>query len=193
MRLIKFTQLLLLILLPLGFCNATAQEIGNCTVKLAQLPRAGELRGFHLGMSADEFKARAPQLKLARTDAFGSSAVNVFPAFEPKIDPATFAELKTVSLEFLDNKLTSLWIGYEGSFKWQTMDEFTTGISAALKLPAAWSAGSGARSSRLNCDDFTVIVAMIGQSPSLKLIDKAAQVTLDKRKAAAEEKADQPQ
>lgn len=192
MRPIKFTQLLSLLLL-LGCCNAIAQEAGKCTVKLAQLPRAAELRGFHLGMTADEFKARAPQLKLARTDKFGSSAVNVFPAFEPKIDPTTFAELKTVSLEFLDDKLTSLWIGYDGTFKWQTVDEFTIGISSALKLPAAWSGASGARSSRMMCDDFTVIVAMIGQSPSLKLVDKAAQITLDKRRAAAEEEAGQPQ
>lgn len=171
-------------LLLFGFLSVNAQT-GKCTVKMAQLPRIAETRGFHLGMTAQEFKERAPQLKLARTDKHGSAAVNVFPAFEPKIDPATFAELKTVSLEFLDDKLTSLWIGYDSSFKWQTVDEFTAGISAALKLPAAWNS-SGARSSRMDCEDFAVIVAMIGQSPSLKLIDKVAQTTLDKRRAAEE-------
>lgn len=168
----------------LGFSSVNAQT-GQCTVKMAQLPRVAETRGFHLGMTAQEFKARAPQLKLARTDNLGSAAVNVFPAFEPKIDAATFAELKTVSLEFLDDKLTSLWIGYDGSFKWQTIEEFTGGIAAALKLPAAWQ-GAGARASRMDCEDFAVIVAMIGQSPSLKLIDKAAQATLDKRRVADE-------
>lgn len=182
MPLIRFAWLGALALL--NFSDAHAQA-NQCAVKMAQLPRVAETRGFYLGMTAQEFKTRAPQLKLARTDNFGSAAVNVFPAFEPKIDPLTFAELKTVSLEFLDDKLSSLWIGYDSSFKWQTIEEFTEGISAALKLPAAWHS-SGARASRMDCEDFAVIVAMIGQSPSLKLIDKVAQTTLDKRRAAEE-------
>lgn len=168
----------------LGFSSINAQT-GQCTVKMGQLPRVAETRGFHLGMTAQEFKVRAPQLKLARTNNYGSAAVNVFPAFEPNIDAATFAELKTVSLEFLDNKLTSLWIGYDSSFKWQTVEEFTGGIAAALKLPAAWHS-AGVRASRMDCEDFAVIVTMIGQSPSLKLVDKVAQATLDKRRAAEE-------
>ncbi|MEJ7713302.1 MAG: hypothetical protein WKF84_26510 [Pyrinomonadaceae bacterium] len=46
--------LLLLLLLLLPIC-VSAQE-GRCTLKLAQLPRVPELRGFHLGMTADRIQ-----------------------------------------------------------------------------------------------------------------------------------------
>ncbi len=178
---------LLMLLVPV----CVSARAGRCTLKLAQLPRAAELRGFYLGMTADEFRSRAPQVKLARTDKLGSSAVNVFPAFEPKIDAASFIELKTVSLEFLDGKLTSLWIGYDSSFKWQTLDELVTGIGSALKLPVAWT-GKSARASEIDCDDFKVTVSMIGQSPSLKMVDKISQRVLDKRRADAEAAESEP-
>ncbi|MEJ7713303.1 MAG: hypothetical protein WKF84_26515 [Pyrinomonadaceae bacterium] len=38
----------------------------------------------------------------------------------------------------------------------------------------------------MDCDDFKVTVSMIGQSPSLKMVDEVSQRALDQRRAAAE-------
>jgi hypothetical protein len=46
--------------------------------------------------------------------------------------------VRTISFEFLDDRLISLWIGYNGSFKWQSMDEFLPDISKALNIPNTW-------------------------------------------------------
>ncbi|HVG38794.1 MAG TPA: hypothetical protein VM870_05880 [Pyrinomonadaceae bacterium] len=159
-----------------------------CSVTAAQLPHPPELQGLYLGMSADAFKARWPKLKIVRTDDLGSSALNVFPAYEPNIDRASMPDVRTISLEFLDNKLTSLWIGFDASFKWQELEEFTAGITPVLHLPITWEANQ--RSRQLDCADFQATISMVGQSPTIKLIDKTAQQTLEKRRA--EKEASQP-
>lgn len=163
-----------------------ATPTGKCTLKAAQLPRVGELRGMYLGMTADEFKALFPKLKLKRADESGSTAVNIFPAFEPRVEAAQVKDVKTISLEFLDDRLSVLWIGYDSSFQWQTLEEFSAGMAAALKLPGGdvtW-ATAGPRAKYLECDDFSVTAQMIGPSPSVKLTDTVAQRTLEKRRAA---------
>lgn len=162
---------------------AEAQN-AKCPLKAAELPQAAELHNLYLGMSADAFRARFPKLHPVRTDEFGSTAINIFPAFEPKIDRAAFSDIRTISLEFLDDKLTSLWIGYDVSFKWQDLDEFAAGITPVLHLPNAWE--EKARSRRMDCADFEVTIQMVGQNPTIKLIDKTAQQTLEKRRAEKE-------
>lgn len=155
-----------------------------CTLKLAELPQVPELRGFYLGMTGEQFRARAPKMPFKRADELGTTAVNIFPAFEPNVDPASFTDIKTISLEFLDNRLAMLWVGYDTTFKWQTLDECAAGIGAVLRLPDAWQAEARAR--QMECEDFQVRVAMIGQTPSVRLTDKTARQTLEKRRAAKE-------
>lgn len=165
-------------------CATTGQE-SKCPLKLADLPSAPELRGFRVGMTFEQVKARLPKLQVRPADQFGVSSFNVFPDYEPGIDKTAFEGVRTISLDLLDNRVFSIWIGYDKSFKWQTIDEFVAGITPALKLSNSWR--SKFRTRLLDCSDFTVAVIPVGESPSIKITDNAAKELLDKRQAAKEE------
>src|SRR5258708_3195090 len=110
-----------------------------CTIKIDQLPNAAELRGFRLEMTFEQVKAREPQVQFGDADQFGVTRTSINPGFDRSFDQASFTDVRTISLDFLDGRLVNLWIGYESTFKWQTLDEFVAGISKVLNLPAAWS------------------------------------------------------
>jgi len=164
---------------------AAAGQESKCTLKLAELPVATELRGFRVGMTMEQVKARLPKLRLKSANAFGFIALNIFPDYEPGIDKTAFEGVRTISLEVLDERVFSVWMGYDKSFKWQTIDEFAAGISTALKLPDAWR--TKFRTRLLDCANFTVAIIPVGESPSIKITDNTARELLDKRQAAKEE------
>jgi hypothetical protein len=161
---------------------ASAQQPA-CTLTPDQLPDALELRGFRLGMTYDQVEARVPQIRFGRADQFGVAKVSINPVFDPRFDQTSFAGVRTISLDFLDGKLVILWIGYDSTFKWQTVDEFVAGISKSLNLPAAWSAKRGGR--QLMCDKVSVFVSMIAGSPSIRISDEAAQEIVASRREEA--------
>ncbi|HEY0006805.1 MAG TPA: Ada metal-binding domain-containing protein [Pyrinomonadaceae bacterium] len=172
-------RMALLIILLAAYAPLCAAQEPRCTLKLVQLPSAPELRGFHPGMTTAEVKARVPQVAFGPVDQFGLSKTTINPDFHPQIDKTSFAGVRSVSLDFLDGRLMSLWIGYDKSFKWQTLDEFGAGMSQALHLPNAWQ--SRQRGRQLNCDDFQLTAMMVAGSPSLRISDELAQRTLTKR------------
>jgi hypothetical protein len=86
-------------------------------------------------------------------------------------------------LDFLDGRLVNLWIGYEDTFKWQTLDEFVTGMSKGLNLPSVWTVKRGAR--QLTCEGFSVFASLIAGSPSIRLTDDPAQETIATRREEA--------
>jgi len=153
----------LLLVAGLTAATASAQQ-ATCALKIDQLPESAELRGFHVGMTFEQAKAHVQQVQLARPDEFGVARISINPYYDPSFDKTVFADVRTISLDFLDGRLVSLWIGYESSFKWQTLDAYVAGISKSLNLPAAWSVKRGGR--QLNCDGFTVFVSMIAGSSS---------------------------
>ncbi|HKQ54001.1 MAG TPA: hypothetical protein VJT74_16615 [Pyrinomonadaceae bacterium] len=165
-------------------CAAVAQD-GKCTLKLAELTTSPELRGFRVGMTVEEVRARLPKAQFPRADEFGFASLNIFPDYEQGIDKKSFEGVRTVSLEFMDNKVSAVWLGYDKTFKWQTIDEFVAGITPALKLPNLWR--SRFRNRLMDCADFTVAVIPVGDSPSIKITSDAARALLDERKAAKEE------
>jgi hypothetical protein len=176
----KASRLLLAALLIAS--PASAQQ-ATCTLKIDQLPASAELRGFRVEMTLDQAKAQVPQIQLARPDQFGVARISINPHFDPSFDRTRFADVRTISLDFLDGRLVSLWIGYESTFKWQTLDSFVTGISKSLNLPAEWPAKRGGR--QLNCNEFSVFASMIAGSPSLRISDDAAQETIAARREEA--------
>jgi hypothetical protein len=171
------------LLLVAGLTAATASAQATCALKIDQLPESTELRGFHVGMTFEQAKAHVPQVQLARPDEFGVAKISINPYYDPSFDKTVFADVRTISLDFLDGRLVSLWIGYESSFKWQTLDAYVDGISKSLNLPAAWSVKRGGR--QLNCDGFTVFVSMIAGSPGIRISDDAAQETIATRREEA--------
>jgi len=172
----------LLLVAPLLVVSASAQK-PTCTLKLDQLPESIELRGFRVGMTFEQAKAHVPQIQLARPDQFGVARISINPYFDPSYDRTRFADVRTISLDFLDGALVSLWIGFEKSFKWQSLDVFVAGISKSLNLPAEWPAKRGGR--ELNCDGFSVFASMIAGSPSVRISDEAALETIATRREDA--------
>lgn len=177
-NLLKFSLSFLIVLCGAG--SALAQQ---CNLKIEQLTDAPELRGFRLGMSVEQVTARVPQVKFGHTDKIGVNKTSINPLYDSRFDQASFADVRTVSLDFLDGKLTTLWIGFESSFKWQTVAEFVTGISKSLNLPASWSPKKGGQ--ELRCDGFSVFVSLIAGSPSVRLADDAAEETIAARREEA--------
>ena len=184
MRLKTLAALLIL------FCavNSFGQD-NKCTLKLAELPAAPELFGFHLGMSLDQAKERVPQIVFGPTTPYGLSQTSISPDFNPKIDKASLAGIRTVSLDFLDGRLTSLWLGFDSSFKWSTVPDFVTGISRSLHLPDAWKPWK-LRGQQLACADFQLTVSIVSEGPSFHIIDEAAAQTVAARRAELEEAAE---
>lgn len=154
-----------------------------CSVKIDQLPNVAELRGFHLEMTSDQVKARVPQIRFGPDDQFGVTKTSINPAFDRSFDQASFADVRTISLDFLDGRLVNLWIGYESTFKWQSLDEFVAGMSKALNLPAGWSVKRGGR--QLSCAGFSVFASLIAGSPSIRFTDDPAQDTIATRREEA--------
>ena len=163
----------------------SAQSV-PCKASLRSLPAAPELKGFQLGMTMEQIKAIAPQIVFGKTDSLGSSKTSISPAFDPNADKSKFQDVRTVSLDLLDGRVVSLWIGYDTNFKWSTVPAFVTGISQSLSLPNAWTDWKS-RGQQMTCSDFEVTVSMIAQSPSLKIVDTVAAQTLDARRTAAAE------
>lgn len=177
----NFSKLSLSFLIALCWASSAAAQ--QCNVKIEQLTNAPELRGFHLGMSFEQVKARVPPVQFGRTDHIGVTKTSINPLYDSRFDKASFADVRTISLDFLDGKLTALWIGFESSFKWQTVDEFVAGISKSLNVPATWSPHKGGK--QLRCDGLSVFVSLIAGSPSVRLTDDAAEETIAARREEA--------
>jgi hypothetical protein len=137
-------------------------------------------------MTMDQVKARVPQVVFGPTDQLGTSKTTINPYFDPRIDKSGFADVRSVSLDFFDGRLVSLWVGYEPTFKWQSVEDFVAGISTALSLPATWSSWKG-RGQQLRCSDFEMTVSIIARGPSFRIFDLTAEEALTARRNAAEE------
>jgi hypothetical protein len=173
-------RLSLLVLLLIGCGQAATAQ---CTLKSDQLPDAPELHGFRLAMTPEQAKTRVPLIQFGRPDEIGVIKTSINPLYDPRFDKVAFADVRTISLDFLDEKLTTLWIGYESTFKWQTVDAFVAGISKSLNLPAAWTTKRGGQ--QLHCDGFTIVVSLVAGSPSVRLSDDAADDTIATRREEA--------
>ena len=165
---------------------ASISAQNQCTQKLAELPAADALFGFHLGMTKEEVKAQVPQTVFGRTDDFGISKTTINPDFDPQIDKTRFQGVRSISLDFLDGKLTSLWIGYDSAFKIQTTDDFVKMVSDSLHLPNAWSSWKS-RGQQMRCADFQMTVTTVAGAPSFRILDQIAEDTVSARREAKEQ------
>ena len=158
----------------------------SCKATISSLPAAAELKGLRLGMTMEQVKAQVPQITFGPTDELGSSKTTINPKFDPRTEAGVFQDVRSVSLDFLDERLVSLWIGYDSNFKWTTVDEFVNGISTSLQLPKTWSTWK-VRGKELTCSDFQLTVTLVAQSPSFRVLDRASEETLTARRIAKEE------
>lgn len=177
------------ILVVLAHIDVYAQA-GVCQLKLAELSQPSEFMGFNLGMTKEQVKTRVPQVAFGPTDDFGVSKTTINPDFDPRIDKASFMGVRSISLDFLDGRLTTLWLGYDSTFKWKTVDAFVSGLSQSLKLPAEWESWK-VRGQQLRCADFLMTVNIVAEGPSFRLLDLSADDLIASRRAAKEEEAEE--
>lgn len=174
-------------LLLVALCLLPAQTIlSQCTQKIATLPAAPELYGFRLGMTRDQIKELVPQTQFGKTDHFGVAKTTINPSFDPKIDQKKFEGVRSISLDLLDDRLTSLWIGYDDTYKIKTTDEFVKAISQSLQVSGNWSLWRS-RGQQLRCSDFQLIVSTLAGGPSLRVLDFGAEETIAARRQEKEE------
>ena len=173
-------------LLALLFLLLVQSSPAQCTKKLSELPAAPELLGFRLGMTREQVKALVPQTSFGKADPFGVSKTTINPYFDPSIDKTKFADVRSISLDLLDDRLTSLWIGFDETFKAPTIDEFVKLISQSLQLSGNWSSWKS-RGQQLRCADFQLIVTTVARGPSFRLLDIAADDVIAARRQAKEE------
>jgi hypothetical protein len=170
--------------LVLFLCTASgfAQD-RKCALKLAELPDAPELFGFRPGLTTQQVKARVPRITFGKVNEFGVSKTTINPDFDPQMDKTTLAGIRSLSFDFLDNRVSSLWFGFDGSFKWQSVPDFVTGISRSLGLPDTWTPWK-TRGQQLKCADFQMTVGFVAEGPSFHLIDESAEQTIVERRQA---------
>lgn len=175
-RTILFTLLLLLL---------TQSVFAQCTKKMSELPAAPELLGFRLGMTKEQIKARIPQTKFGHPDHFGVAKTTINPYFDETIDKSKLESVRSISLDLVDEKLTSIWIGFDDTFKVHTADEFVKLISQSLGVEGNWAYKS--RGQQLRCADFLLTVTTVAGGPSFRLVDTAADDLIAERRQAKEE------
>jgi hypothetical protein len=163
-----------------------AAQAAPCTLKLTDLPTATEFKGFHLGMTKDQVKARVPQVVFAPDSEIGVTKTTINPDFDPRIDKASFSGVRSISLDFLDSRLVSLWLGYDGTFQWKSVSEFVERISDKLNLPNAWESWR-IRGQQLSCADFSMTVSIVAEGISFRIVDDSAEELIAQRRAAKEE------
>ena len=173
--------------LPLLFLLVLVQSASaQCTKKISELPAAPELEGFKLGMTKDQIKERLPQSKFGKADPFGVSKTTINPYFDDTIDKTKFPGVRSISLDLLDDKLTSIWIGFDETYKVHTPEEFVKAISQSLQVNGTWSSYKS-RGQQLRCADFQLLVTTVAGGPSFRLLDTAADDLVAERRQAKEE------
>lgn len=168
--------------------QAHAQGSAKCSLAPVQLSQSAELRGLWPGMTAEQVKALVPSIEMGRSDELGLSKTSFSPDFNPKIDKTAWMGIRTVSLDFLDGRLFSVWIGYNDSYKLKTVDEVVRSVNESLKLAGGWETKS--RGQQLVCGDYQLVVTMVAGSPTLRITDERARETWEKRRA--EKEAEEP-
>lgn len=181
----------------LGQTQSGASPRGKCALTVAQSP---EVRGIRLGMSAEEVlrlfpvssDAREIRASLSWADKqFGVAKFNVNP--DRYSSKAKFEGISQFTFEFLDNRLSSLFVGYNGP-EWKSVDEFISRLSETLNLPGAkdWEPSNIDSLKTLRCEGFeikTFIGGTNGGSNYVVIVSPAAEQMVRDRQAEAKEKA----
>jgi hypothetical protein len=153
-----------------------------------KIEQAPELRGFKLGQTLKDTKARFPSIRFvtAREDGYSTEILDGYDLRES--DKSQFSGLRSIWASFLDGKLASIDFRYDDSVKWNSVTEFTDRVSETLKLPKVWSS-ENSFTNHLDCDGFFLeAMAHSGLETRLRVRRSDLDGILEKRKQTAEEK-----
>lgn len=174
------------LLFPLLLLVLAQSAAAQCTKKISELPAAPELSGFQLGMTKEQVKTRVPQTKFGKPDHFGVSKTTINPYFDETIDKTKFQGVRSISLDLLDDKLTSIWVGFDETYKVHNIEEFVKLISQSLQVNGNWSSYKS-KGQQLRCADFQLIVTTVAGGPSFRLFDTGADNLVAERRQLKEE------
>lgn len=175
--------------------DTVAPPAPACNLTIEQVP---EVRGFRLGMSLDDGRARFRELKaqppaeVNYKSEFGYLEASIHAADILTIYPQykeDFKGIQSVTMKFLDGRMTYLAVMYDDSTQWNDVDDLLPSLTASLGLPApdAWRAGIklGDRElqlpgKQLDCQGFKVVVLALGRA-TISFHDTAAPEILSRR------------
>jgi hypothetical protein len=96
-----------------------------------------QLRGLRFGMKTAEVISKISGLKVPTSDEFGHAMAPIKLAALARINP-TFKGLMGGAFEFVDGKLSSMFLVYDDSVNWNGPDEFLARVSESLSLSDYW-------------------------------------------------------
>ena len=151
------------------------------------------VRGFRLGMSLDEVRARFRQLEAqppseVRYDsAYGYLEAHLYAAEILTLYPQykdDFKGIQSVRMNFLDGRMTYLAVEYDNTARWPDVDAILPGLTSSLGLPApsAWQVEKSLPEfgKQLDCHGFKVVVRVMSRAQIL-FHDTAAPEVLSQR------------
>ena len=227
MKLITLDLLLLFAFSSVAFGQGNSQSAPatKCTLTVTQAP---ELRDLRLGMNQAQVLARFPGLSMDRADELGLSRLQLTlidadlyprgPTVRDRgvqldiaaatadgrsftVDSSRFPNLKGVrkiQLRFVDGRIAYLLVGYDDSYKWDSVDEFAQTVSKNLGLPGEWRAPLDSdrlgKEKELRCEGFSFAAVIGGESTDsrigaqLSLEDTATTLIVEKRQKDREGK-----
>lgn len=151
-----------------------------------------ELRGFRLGMSQAEVKARIPDLVTTRPNGLGESRSFTFVRTNKYLSRnVTLKGVSSITLNYLDGRVIFVAMLYDDSLKWDSGDEFAGQVAASLGLPSGWMRYEGEdydeQLNILRCERFALVAGLKRISyrmlPATFLTDLAGINALNKRAA----------
>src|SRR6185295_2394517 len=98
-----------------AFIFAPAQSPA-CSLTAGELKPTADLYALHLGMTTEDVKKALPLVEFGRADRIGVMRTSFNPHFDSRVASAAFPDVRTISMDFLDSKLATVWIGYESTF-----------------------------------------------------------------------------
>lgn len=171
-------------------------KLAKCRMDLSVAPA---LRGLRLGMSAEELKAKYPDVEIkTRVDSEGFSS-----AFIDQGTKGFDSEgLAWVNLGFVDGRLSDIDINYINDLAYQKNPHvLIDNVTQQIGMDSRWCDGARASSCVITCDGFEVTInapetyitgANLSMTPpSVKFSDLVAQQKLQLRREARDEKARQ--
>lgn len=147
----RYTNLTLAILFSLCVAASASAQQGaqQCKVGVESAP---EIRGLRLGMTLEQAKSHLPGLQV-KPSRFGLTTASLDYPYPVAARATGLEGVQSISLEFVDERLSKIGIMYSNSINWQTSRQFSERVAAALKLPDAWENGSNMR-----CEGFYISV-----------------------------------
>jgi hypothetical protein len=107
----------------------------KCDVRPEEAPA---LRGFRLGMEIAEVRKALSDFKMIGSDIQPRDELGASSVVFRGTKGASLKGVSKLALKFLDDRVTSISVTYDGSVKWDNAAQFLSRINTALSFPDAW-------------------------------------------------------